>query len=59
MGIELCKYYDVEHGIIEDKGHYEIATIKPICRLGHKAGLKCHSNENKCSDYSPQEVKNE
>ncbi len=41
MKVEMCKFYSVKY-------------LKPICTIGHKASLKCHS-KNTCPDYIPSE----
>lgn len=44
--IDLCEYYDV----------CNLPFFKPVCKKGHKANLKCHSQRKDCSDYIPSVV---
>ena len=48
--IDLCYWYDVKH---------EGLQSKPICHMGHKASLKCHSPRIDCPDYRAEVIGNE
>ena len=41
--IELCKAYTTT-------GY---PGFKPLCKLGYKASLKCHSEQKDCKGYEP------
>jgi len=41
--IEQCEYYSTT-------GY---PMFKPLCKLGHRASLKCHAKKIDCKDYIP------
>lgn len=41
----MCKQYTTT----------EFPDFKPKCKLGHKASLRCHSENKFCMDYSTDE----
>jgi hypothetical protein len=43
--IEMCKWY-------RTTGY---PNFKPVCVMGHRASLKCHSINPSCPDYFPSE----